>query len=66
MQHNFISDLPARRRRAYFIPRTLKKINGWVPLDIIQVKLLFEKNINSPCVSRVSVKSSRIINVYLN
>ena len=30
MQHNFISDLPARRRRAYFIPRTLKKINGWV------------------------------------
>lgn len=29
MQHNFISVLPARRRRAYFIPRTLKKISGW-------------------------------------
>ena len=23
---------PARRRRAYFIPRTPKKISGWVPL----------------------------------
>ena len=32
MQHNFISDLPARRRRVYFIPRTPKKISGWVPL----------------------------------
>ena len=31
MQHNSISDLPARRRRAYFIPRTPKKISGWVP-----------------------------------
>ena len=35
MQHNFISDLPARRRRVYFIPRTPKKISGWVPLAII-------------------------------
>ena len=31
-EKNFISDLPARKRRAYFIPRTPKKISGWVPL----------------------------------
>ena len=30
MQHNSISDLPAQMRRAYFIPRTPKKISGWV------------------------------------
>ena len=28
MQHNFISDLPARRRRAYFMPSTPKKISA--------------------------------------
>ena len=33
-EKNFISVLPARRRRAYFIPRTPKKISGWVPLDM--------------------------------
>lgn len=33
MQRNFISDQPARRRRAYFIPHTPKKISGWVGND---------------------------------
>ena len=35
MQHNFISDLPAQRRRAYFLPSTPKKISaiGHVRMD---------------------------------
>ena len=47
MQHNFISDLPARRRRAYFIPHTPKKISGWVELDFTSPGWLKEETLRA-------------------
>ena len=74
MQHNSISDLPARRRRVYFIPRTPKKISGWVSRYMtalitkfyeMEERQTMEKEVTRPVCVQVPVELFEQFKTYL-